>query len=238
VSAPPPLRAVVFDYGHTLLDVRWDEDARRRGELRLLRELGDPVPPERLRPALERRIGEAEAAREQAEIDYPAVLAAALADLDVPADAATIAAAIRAEVLGGEPRVLHPRALPLLAELRELGLRLGVLSNTPDPPDLVLGLIAADGVAARVDAVVLSSQVGVRKPAPAIYFEVLRRLGVAADEALSVGDRVAQDVAGPRAVGMRTCLATWFRDDPGDHGLADYVATAPDEVAAIARSLM
>jgi putative hydrolase of the HAD superfamily len=238
VSAPPPLRAVVFDYGHTLLDVRWDEDARRRGELRLLRELGDPVSPERLRPVLERRIGEAEAAREHAEIDYPAVLAAALADLDVPADAGTIAAAIRAEVLGGEPRVLHPRALPLLAELRELGLRLGVLSNTPDPPDLVLGLIAADGVAARVDAVVLSSQVGVRKPAPAIYLEVLRRLEVAPAEALSVGDRVAQDVAGPRAVGMHTCLATWFRDDPGDHGLADCVATAPDDVVAIVRSLV
>lgn len=235
MSGRPPLRAVVFDYGHTLLDVRWDADARARGELRLLHELGDPVPPERLRPALDRRIAAAEASFPNAEIDYPEVLSAALRDLGVPAAPDRLAAAIRAEVLGGEPRVLHPGALALLDELHALRLRLGVVSNTPDPPELVLELIAADGVGGRVDAIVLSSQLGVRKPDPAVYRELLVRLGVAAAKVLFVGDRVEQDVAGPRAAGMRTCLATWFRSDEGDHALADHVAASPREVAGIVR---
>ena len=238
MNAGPPLRAVAFDYGHTLLDVRWDEGARRRGELRLLHSLGDPVSPTRLRPALDRRIEEAEAARPFAEIDYPAALSAALSDLGAPAQRSAVVRAIRAEVIGGEPRVLHPGAIALLDELAGMGLRLGVVSNTPDPPELVTELIAADGVAGRVDALVLSSKLGVRKPHPEVYRELLRLLGVAAGEVLFVGDRVEQDVVGPHAAGMRTCLATWFRKDEGDHALADHVARTPEDVAAIARALL
>jgi hypothetical protein len=37
-------------------------------------------------------------------------------------------------------------------------------------------------------------------------------------------------VQGPAALGMRTCLVTYFRADPGDHSLADSVATSPAEV--------
>ena len=39
-----------------------------------------------------------------------------------------------------------------------------------------------------------------------------------------------EDVQGPAALGMRTCLVTYFRVDAGDHGLADAVAASPDEV--------
>ncbi len=48
--------------------------------------------------------------------------------------------------------------------------------------------------------------------------------------ALFVGDRVREDVQGPAALGMRTCLVTYFRVDDGDHTLADAVATSPMEV--------
>jgi putative hydrolase of the HAD superfamily len=87
-------------------------------------------------------------------------------------------------------------------------------------------------VTERVDAVVFSSGVGRRKPAPEIYRAALHELGVEPENALFVGDRVREDVQGPAALGMRTCLVTYFRVDGGDHGLADVVAASPAEVLA------
>ena len=72
-----------------------------------------------------------------------------------------------------------------------------------------------------------SSEIGLRKPAPRIYQAVLERLGVEPADALFVGDRVREDVQGPAALGMRTCLVTYFRVDAGDHGLADSVRGQP-----------
>lgn len=240
MSAPrPPLAAVVFDYGHTLLDVTWDDAARRRGEQRLLHVLGDPVGADRFHDAVECELSSAQAsAGEFGEIDYPAVAAAALRSLGADPPPALLARAIAAEVTGGdEPRRLQPDALGLLDDLRRRGLRLGVVTNTVDPPELVSELIARDGVRERIDALVLSSELGLRKPAPAIYRAVLDELGVPAGATLFVGDRVAEDVSGPAAAGMLTCLATWFRSDEGDHRLADFVAATPADVERIAARL-
>jgi hypothetical protein len=50
---------------------------------------------------------------------------------------------------------------------------------------------------------------------------------------------VRVDIQGPAALGMRTCLVTYFRVDGGEHGLADAVAASPAEVlAAIDRVLV
>ena len=93
-------------------------------------------------------------------------------------------------------------------------------------------------MAERVDAIVFSSEVGLRKPAPRIYQAALERLGVEPADALFVGDRVREDVQGPAALGMRTCLVTYIRVDAGDHGLADSVAASPAEVlAAVDRTM-
>jgi len=84
---------------------------------------------------------------------------------------------------------------------------------------------------------VFSSELGVRKPHPAIYLHVLELLGVAPDAALFVGDRLREDVAGPAALGMRTCLARYYRSDDGDQGLADYRIDAPLELLAVIDAL-
>ncbi len=109
---------------------------------------------------------------------------------------------------------------------------IGIVSNTFDPPDLLHADLAAEGVTERVDAVVFSSEIGRRKPAPEIYRAALDAVGVEPANALFVGDRVREDVQGPAALGMRTCLVTYFRVDDGDHALADHVAAAPMEVLA------
>ena len=56
------------------------------------------------------------------------------------------------------------------------------------------------------DAVVISGELGWRKPHPAIFREALSRLGVTAKEAVFVGDDLKLDIEGAAAHGMDTIL--------------------------------
>jgi FMN phosphatase YigB (HAD superfamily) len=95
------------------------------------------------------------------------------------------------------------------------------------------------GIAERVDFAVFSSEIGRRKPDPAIFERALEALGVTPEEALFVGDRLWEDVGGAGAVGMRTVQAVWFRaDDYPDGGEPDFQAFTPMDVLNIVRRLL
>jgi putative hydrolase of the HAD superfamily len=229
------LEAVLFDYGDTLLEFRFDEDVWLGALRDMLAAAGGP--PDRaadLREELRSRFAALSSdPDDHAELVYEEVVAEALAACGTPAGPDLVRAAIEAEHRGwARARHLHPDAHRLLEEVRSRGLRTGIVSNTFDPPDLLHADLAAEGVTERVDTVVFSSEIGRRKPAPEIYRAALDALGVEPANALFVGDRVREDVQGPAALGMRTCLVTYFRVDEGDHALADHVAAAPMEVLA------
>ena len=101
----------------------------------------------------------------------------------------------------------------LLDALRRRGLRLALVSNTASPEWLLRPVLERQGLLERLDAVALSSEVGKRKPHPAIFERALDELGVAPGQALFVGDRLEADVAGASRVGMKTVQALWFRAD-------------------------
>jgi putative hydrolase of the HAD superfamily len=83
---------------------------------------------------------------------------------------------------------------------------------------------------------VLSGEVGARKPEPAIFEAALAELDVAAEDAVFVGDRLVDDVAGAAAVGMTTVHALWFRVDDGPGPAEpDYLAFTPADVLAVVR---
>jgi putative hydrolase of the HAD superfamily len=93
-----------------------------------------------------------------------------------------------------------PDAAPALAALRERGLALLCVSNW----DVSLPeVLERCGLAGALDGVVTSAEVGARKPDPAIFTAALERAGCSADEAVHVGDTVAEDLAGAGAVGIR-----------------------------------
>lgn len=96
---------------------------------------------------------------------------------------------------------LFDDVLPVLADLRERGLKLGLVSNTGRDVDEFL---AHHNL--RID-VALSSRIhGKVKPHPTIFQAVLDRLGVAAEESAMVGDSPEDDLEGARGLGMRAFL--------------------------------
>lgn len=103
-----------------------------------------------------------------------------------------------------------PGAFEALDRLRARGLRTAVVSNAPFPPEFMHRQVQLGGIAERVDAVVFSSEVGRRKPAPELYLAALDLLGVGPTEALFVGDRWLEDYEGPRRLGMHAVLCTAF----------------------------
>ena len=96
---------------------------------------------------------------------------------------------------------LFEDALPVLDELREARLRLGLVSNgVRDLSEFVVHHRL------DVDAVVGSRVHGFVKPHPTIFEAALEQLGVDAAEAVMVGDSIDEDIEGARALGMRAIL--------------------------------
>ena len=132
---------------------------------------------------------------------------------------------------------LAPDAVETLSALRARGTRTAIASNAPFPPAMMHRQVRENGLAERLDAVVFSSEVGRRKPAPELYLAALDRLGVAPADAVYVGDRVLEDYEGPRRLGMRAVLCTALARKPAPAAvptiarLADVLACLPPERA-------
>jgi putative hydrolase of the HAD superfamily len=97
----------------------------------------------------------------------------------------------------------YPEVPGVLARLRAGGARLAVVSNW----DISLhDVLERTGLRPLVDAVVISAELGVAKPDPAIFRAALDRLGAGPEGALHVGDSLEHDVAGARAAGLEAVL--------------------------------
>jgi putative hydrolase of the HAD superfamily len=172
-----------------------------------------------------------DAAGDHGELRYAELMMRVLAEVGVRPGDGELREALRLEHRAwDEARTLHPDTPRLLAALREAGLATGLVSNAFDPPELMHEDLRIHGIAALLDAAVFSSEVGVRKPHPAIYRHVLDRLAVVPERALFVGDRVREDIDGPAALGMSTCLAVYYRRDEDDHSRATFCAQSPLEI--------
>jgi putative hydrolase of the HAD superfamily len=108
---------------------------------------------------------------------------------------------------------LYDDVIPVLAELRMMGLKLGLVSNTSRDLGTLVRHFGLD-----VDAWVSSGSHGKVKPSPLIFGAALELLDVAARDTVMVGDSVVDDVEGAEAAGMRALLldrAGRFPERPG-----------------------
>jgi len=99
---------------------------------------------------------------------------------------------------------LEPDALETLGELRDRGLKLGVLSNTIWSRRRHEDIFARDGVLELIDGAVYTSEVPWTKPHPEAFLAAMRAAGeTEPGRCLFVGDRLFDDVWGAQNVGMR-----------------------------------
>lgn len=103
-----------------------------------------------------------------------------------------------------------PGAAECLAGLRDMGLRVGVVSNSDGR---AAASLARAGLAELVEVIVDSGVVGVSKPDPAIFRFALEPLGLEPAETWYLGDTVAYDAAAADAAG----LTSWVIDHRGLH---------------------
>jgi HAD superfamily hydrolase (TIGR01509 family) len=115
---------------------------------------------------------------------------------------------------------LAPNALEVLDRLRDSGRLTGICSNAPFPPEMMLRQLSTVRIAERMDAVVFSSAIGRRKPAPEPYLAALAQLGLPAEAVLFVGDRIREDYEAPLALGMRAVLCTQLARSTPPEGVA------------------
>ena len=214
--------AVLFDWGDTLMRFAYDEALVEAGHRAGLAALGrDDLPEvERLAAHFRERYepffwipGTVE------ELEYPGLVRRLLGDFGVEVTDDELTRFLEAEHAAWDPaRQLAAHTPALLASLRARGLKLGLVSNAFDPGWLLQRDLEQMGLAEPLDFAVFSSEVGKRKPHPAIFERALDALGVGAVDAVFVGDRLYEDIRGAGELGMTTVQALWFRADEHPEG--------------------
>ncbi len=212
-------KAILFDYGHTLVNmVGWDE--HREKLLRNVRPILEPAlsdePDEFERVALRAitqvaddyegsyRVGQID---EQVLVELyrrafqmggnplPDSLLEAIADAD--------------HKTFGENVTVGPGVPEMLEELNRRGVRLGIVSNNIyllEKGQATFPLVRAADT--YFDTVIFSSDVGKRKPHPSMYQAALKELEVDPSQSVFVGDRVREDVQGPKENGIGAAFLT------------------------------
>jgi putative hydrolase of the HAD superfamily len=221
--------AVLFDWGDTLMQFAYDEALVEAGHRAGLATLDrDQLPEvERVTAHFRERYepffwtpGTVE------ELEYPGLVRQLLGDFGIEVSDEELTGFLEAEHAAWDPaRQLAAHTHALLEALRGRGLKLGLVSNAFDPGWLLHRDLEQMGLAERLDFSVFSSEVGKRKPHPAIFERALEALTVTAEDTVFVGDRLYEDVRGAAELGMTTVQALWFRvDEHPEGGVPDFEA--------------
>ena len=97
---------------------------------------------------------------------------------------------------------LRPYVKKLLSKV-SMKYKLGLVSNFTYSPVIYAG-VKKLGINQFFNAVLVSEEVGWRKPSRKIFEEALRRLGTTAEETVYIGDSPLEDIKGAKAEGMKT----------------------------------
>ncbi|MDR2604449.1 MAG: HAD-IA family hydrolase [Desulfovibrio sp.] len=206
------LRAVLFDFDHTLSDTVLSFPEMRRKGLEALARFA-PVAADCSLPLMEQMAG---------------ILASLSPATAAEAEKAALDVVKEVEIAAARRSALFPFARPVLAALRARGTAAAVITrNCPEAvyavfPDL-------DDYCA---CVLTREHVKHVKPHPEHIGTALERLGCAARQALTVGDHVMDIEAGKRA-GTRTAAVL-----TGDSDLAELAGADPDITAPDAGALL
>jgi len=225
------VEAVLFDWNNTLVQFTWDDELLAEGHRAGLRAIGRDDEPAAFTERYRERVIE----RGKPDEPYESLLRELLPEvsdeqIDAFVDAEHDAWAPAFQTLGA--------AQALLEALRSRGIKTGVILNSwPDPGRVLRGDIERAGLTELLDTIVISSEVGMRKPDPGIFRLALDELGVEPHDAMFVGDRLETDVQGAANLGMTTVQALWFNADDTPSIEPDFMAFTPMDVLNAVRRL-
>jgi putative hydrolase of the HAD superfamily len=124
--------------------------------------------------------------------------------------------------------VLMDRATDVLRELRSRGVRLGIVTNGSS--EMQRAKLNHSGLLGFVDFALVSGEEGVAKPNAEIFHRATRRLGLAPQQVMFVGDNPRNDVDGARGAGL---LPVWLRHElpwPGEIEAPGFMITSLGEL--------
>ncbi len=136
---------------------------------------------------------------------------------------------------------VEPDAQPALQELQAEGYHLGLVSNAGDEPD-VQTLIDKAGLRQYFEVILVSAELGIRKPNPRIFHQALQFWGVPPQRAAMVGDTLGADILGAQNAGLYSIWLTRRADSPGNRAHADTIhpdaqIAGLDELPGLLRAL-
>lgn len=218
-----PVRAVLFDFGHTLVDFHRTQEAlhaayeqiRARVEAAAYMEVPELLDlVERVAGGVDGLIADSYQEGRLEEVDQAGLLRDSFAGIgfDLPDDVLEHIVALDHSAYSNSISV-DEEMLEVLQGLRAGGYAIGIVSNITLRPNLLREDFERWGLSRLVDAAVFSSEVGVRKPDGRIFREALTGLSAAPEEAVFVGDRLHDDVGGAQAAGMRAVQSRQFRQE-------------------------
>ncbi len=203
------IRGVVFDLGETLIRFEGDWEAifrrSRQDLISYLRTLGLDLPARDFSEALRRRIEAAQDVREEDYVERPAreIIDETLREFGVRAISEERLDEAVARMFAASEDHWHP--VPdlekTLEQVARQGFRMGLISNASDVGN-VKRLIDKAGIRGYFDPILISAGVGVRKPAVAIFEELLRAWRLPPGGTVMVGDTLGADILGAQRAGM------------------------------------
>jgi FMN phosphatase YigB (HAD superfamily) len=124
-----------------------------------------------------------------------------------------------------------------LESVKSKGYRMAVISNFDYAPT-AYSLIEKFRIGRFFEKIVISEEVGWRKPKPVIFTTAIELLGIRPEEALYVGDNFSADICGAKGVGMD---AVWLNSKKeSEEGLKpepDFIIQSFPDIADILPSL-
>jgi len=205
----PTPELVMFDLDYTLL--RPSDQFEAPGYVRTGARFGLRLDAARWPQAERAAYAAAKARREQIGEAHDDGLLAVIAHAIIeglgggpPAAVEQAAAAIAVAWSSAENFALYDDVMPCLRTLRGAGVRVALVSNAlgHSLEEVVAHFALDDFICASVS----SSDVGVVKPAAAMFETILARLDIAAEAAVMVGDSAEDDVSGALACGCGAIL--------------------------------
>ena len=117
------------------------------------------------------------------------------------------------------PAPAHADAVAVLQGIQEMGLKIGLISNTGMTPGFIFrSYMEERGLLSYFHTLTFSDEVKLAKPGSEIFMMTLRSLGATPEQTIHVGDHVLNDVVGAKRCGLKTVWITGFyeREDPND----------------------